>query len=96
MAATGTARLNVLPPTRYPDGRDYRKSPTDLPYCQGGATVPGQIKNEGQAQYPCQYHDEDFVVPQPVERDALFLTTRVKARNKTLPPGCNAHTRAEK
>ena len=89
-AATGTARLNAAAPHT-----TYRKQRAELPYCSAGTKVPDQIQNEGQYQYPCQYRDEDFVVPQPVERDALFITTRVKEHNETLPPGCNAQTHAE-
>ena len=88
--AAGTARLNVYAPAA-----KYYKQPADLPYCNAGKKVPGQIENQGHAQQKCQYHDEDFVVYPQVENNAIFLTTRVKAWNETLPPGCNAQTRNE-
>lgn len=53
-APTGTARLNVMAPSKV-----YRASGgAGLPYCVGGTPKKGQLANKGHTQWPCQFRDE--------------------------------------
>jgi hypothetical protein len=90
----GITRLQVLRPSL-----EYRWPDQAAPYCLGSTnTAPNSYVNGGgnykwlgpggvaSPQFPCGYWDEAFAVPDDLETNAVFLTTRVTVTDEYVWP----------
>ena len=81
----GTARVTLRKPIKYPGG----DTTASYHYCDSssnhGVVPPANVEKE---LLPCQYRDEHFVLYPPVEKNAMFATTRVKETQQKLNGKC--------